>query len=48
MTITWEQVLAFLKKRQGVLDGVAITGGEPLLRGGIRWNRIFRTANPDK
>ena len=26
-----EQVLAFLKKRQGVLDGVAITGGEPLL-----------------
>lgn len=24
-------VLAFLKKRQGVLDGVAITGGEPLL-----------------
>ena len=26
-----EQVLAFLKKRQGILDGVAITGGEPLL-----------------
>ena len=26
-----EQVLAFLKRRQGVLDGVAITGGEPLL-----------------
>jgi len=26
-----ETVLAFLKKRQGVLDGVAITGGEPLL-----------------
>lgn len=26
-----EQVLAFLKKRLGVLDGVAITGGEPLL-----------------
>lgn len=24
-------VLAFLQKRQGVLDGVAITGGEPLL-----------------
>ena len=24
-------VLAFLKKRQGILDGVAITGGEPLL-----------------
>ena len=26
-----EQVLAFLKKRQGTLDGVAVTGGEPLL-----------------
>ncbi len=26
-----EDVLSFLKKRQGVLDGVAITGGEPLL-----------------
>ena len=26
-----EEVLAFLKKRQGILDGVAITGGEPLL-----------------
>ena len=27
-----EAVLAFLKKRVGVLDGVAVTGGEPLLR----------------
>ena len=26
-----ETVLSFLKKRQGILDGVAITGGEPLL-----------------
>ncbi len=26
-----EEVLAFLKKRAGVLDGVCITGGEPLL-----------------
>jgi pyruvate formate lyase activating enzyme len=26
-----EQVLSFLSKRVGVLDGVAITGGEPLL-----------------
>ena len=25
-------LLAFLKKRQGMLDGVAFTGGEPLLR----------------
>ena len=28
---TEEEVLAFLKKRAGILDGVAITGGEPLL-----------------
>ena len=26
-----ETVLSFLKKRQGLLDGVAVTGGEPLL-----------------
>ncbi len=26
-----ETVLQFLKRRQGILDGVAITGGEPLL-----------------
>lgn len=26
-----EEVLTFLRRRQGVLDGVAITGGEPLL-----------------
>ena len=26
------ELLAFLKKRKGLLDGVAITGGEPLLR----------------
>ena len=26
-----ETVLAFLRKRQGILDGVAVTGGEPLL-----------------
>jgi pyruvate formate lyase activating enzyme len=26
-----ENVLSFLKKRQGLLDGVVITGGEPLL-----------------
>ena len=28
---TEEEVLAFLRKRVGILDGVAITGGEPLL-----------------
>ena len=27
-----EELLAFLKKRQGLLDGVAITGGEPCLQ----------------
>ncbi|RGT71797.1 anaerobic ribonucleoside-triphosphate reductase activating protein [Ruminococcus sp. AF18-22] len=27
-----EEALAFLKKRQGLLDGVCITGGEPLLQ----------------
>ncbi len=31
-----EEILAFLKKRQGILDGVAITGGEPLMQRDIR------------
>ena len=31
-----EYVLDFLKKRRGVLDGLAITGGEPLLQADIR------------
>ena len=30
--VTEEEVLAFLKKRTGILDGVCITGGEPLLQ----------------
>ncbi len=30
-----EEVLAFLKKRQGILEGVCISGGEPLLHEGI-------------
>lgn len=29
--ITVEEILAFLKKRRGILEGVCITGGEPLL-----------------
>ena len=29
---TEEEILAFLQKRKGLLDGVAITGGEPLLQ----------------
>ncbi len=27
-----EEIMAFLKKRQGILDGVCITGGEPTLQ----------------
>ncbi len=30
--ISEEEFFAFLKKRQGLIDGVAITGGEPLLQ----------------
>ncbi len=29
------EILAYLKKRQGLLDGVCITGGEPLLCAGL-------------
>ncbi len=29
------EILSYLEKRQGLLDGVAITGGEPLLQNGI-------------
>ncbi len=32
---TGEEILTFLKKRQGLLDGVCFTGGEPLLGDGI-------------
>ncbi|MGM9644144.1 MAG: anaerobic ribonucleoside-triphosphate reductase activating protein [Eubacteriales bacterium] len=30
-----EEILSFLKRRRGVLDGVAITGGEPTLMPGL-------------
>lgn len=30
--LTEEEFFSFLKKRQGVLDGVCVTGGEPLLQ----------------
>ena len=33
--ITEEAFFSFLKKRQGILDGVCVTGGEPLLQPGI-------------
>ena len=34
-SIPEEEILAYLKKRQGMLEGVAITGGEPLLHPGL-------------
>ena len=41
-----DELLAFLKKRQGLLDGVAVTGGEPLLRPELPlcWKRSRRWA----
>lgn len=30
-----EDILTFLKKRYGILEGVAVTGGEPLLHSGL-------------
>lgn len=34
--ISTEEVLDYLKKRQGILEGVCITGGEPLLQPDIK------------
>jgi pyruvate formate lyase activating enzyme len=34
-TISQASVLAFLKKRRGILDGVVVTGGEPLIHSGL-------------
>ncbi len=33
---TEDDILAFLKKRKGILDGVAVTGGEPLIHRDIK------------
>jgi len=33
--IPWEDVLAFLRRRQGLLDGVVFSGGEPTLQAGL-------------
>ena len=33
--IAWEDVLAFLRRRNGLLDGVAFSGGEPLAQHGL-------------
>ena len=35
LRISEDEFFTFLKKRQGILDGVAITGGEPLLHSDI-------------
>ena len=35
-SIPEEEILGFLEKRRGLLDGVCITGGEPLLRPDIK------------
>ena len=32
---TEEEILSYLEKRKGLLDGICITGGEPLLQDGI-------------
>lgn len=34
--IATEDILAFLEKRKGVLDGICITGGEPLINKGLK------------
>ncbi len=31
-----EEIFTFLKKRQGILDGVCVTGGEPTLQKGLK------------
>lgn len=33
--ISEEQIMSFLEKRRGILDGVCISGGEPLLQAGL-------------
>lgn len=33
--IALEELFAFLKKRQGILDGVCVTGGEPMIQRGL-------------
>ena len=35
-TYSEEEILNFLSKRKGLLDGVAITGGEPLIQDGVK------------
>lgn len=35
VTLAWDSVLAFLKGRRGLLDGVVFSGGEPTLQPGL-------------
>jgi pyruvate formate lyase activating enzyme len=34
-TRSWEEVMAFLRRRQGLLDAVVFSGGEPTLQSGL-------------
>ena len=40
-SLSQEEILTFLKKRQGILDGVCITGGEPTLNDDLE-NFLFQ------
>ncbi|MDP2827443.1 MAG: anaerobic ribonucleoside-triphosphate reductase activating protein [Sulfuricellaceae bacterium] len=33
--IAWEEIISFLQRRQGLLDGVVFSGGEPTLQSGL-------------
>jgi pyruvate formate lyase activating enzyme len=33
--IVWEEIIALLRRRQGLLDGVVFSGGEPTLQGDL-------------
>lgn len=34
-SVTWSEILAFLERRRGLLDGVVFSGGEPTLQAGL-------------
>ena len=47
--MTEEEVFSYLKKRKGLLDGVCITGGEPLLQPDLEeWIRQIRDLDKQK
>ena len=39
--VSFDEIISFLKKRQGVLDGVVISGGEPTLMPDLAEKSIF-------